>query len=150
MKTKIIVSCRPKFILLNACLCHSAPWRGHQAWSVHILPFLFILPPFLWPVEHFLDSPASCWSFKRVICQPRPQLCVPPPLPMSRSQTPLPPSLPRPSPSASPKPLCFSQKETKSKYSYFLERPNCVVSLPQPFAVAVVVVAHVQRVNRWL
>lgn len=42
------------------------------------------------------------------------------------------PSLPvtRPSPSSSLKPLCFSQKESKSKYSYFLERPNCVLSFP--------------------
>ena len=45
----------------------------------------------------------------------------------------LPPSflpLHRPSPSSSLKPLCFSQKESKSIYSYFLERPNCVVSFP--------------------
>ncbi|KAF6739403.1 hypothetical protein FQA47_018269 [Oryzias melastigma] len=64
------------------------------------------------------------------------------------------PPLPHPDPLLLPpspflqKPLRFSQKETKSKYSYFLERPNCVFFpsppplAPQPLAVAANVRGH--------
>jgi len=52
--------------------------------------------------------------------------CSPPP----RPRLPLPASRAPPSSTSPLKPLCFSQKESKSIYSYFLERPNCVVSPP--------------------
>lgn len=84
-----------------------------------------------------------CEALKGSGCPPRPQLCLLPP-PRTLTAHPLLPLLfllqPKPKPltvlalplppTPTPNSLCFSQKESKSIYSYFLERPNCVLTFP--------------------
>lgn len=108
---------------------------GHVAIALGSLSWFLSLPP--------PPRPSCC--FQSLRCRPPPRFYLPV-SPTSNTSAPPPlspsPLAPRPTLPSSPKPLCFSQKESKSKYSYFLERPNCVVSFPpSPFSVDVVAAA---------